>query len=73
MTYQSPLSKGGGLYQSPLGRGDLIRDLADREAGSRELPIHGESKIGLHGGYAPKKETERWASFSHFRILQIGE
>lgn len=44
-----------------------------KSAGSRELPVRGEPQIGLHGGYAPKKETDRWASFSHFRVLQIGD
>ena len=41
-------------------------------AGSRDLPAQGEPQIGLHGGYAPKKELERWVSFSGFRVLKVG-
>jgi hypothetical protein len=43
-----------------------------KTAGSRERPA-GVGRIGIKGGYAPKKETDRWASFSHFRIVQITE
>src|SRR5262249_15203057 len=47
------------------------RDDAWKIAGSRELLVHGQPFIGLHGGYAPKKDAERWASFSHFRVLRL--
>jgi hypothetical protein len=40
-------------------------------AGSRELEFEGEPRICLHAGYSPKNDPDRWASFSHFRILQV--
>jgi hypothetical protein len=39
--------------------------------GSGELPVKGEGKVGLHAGYTPKTELDRWASFSHFKISKI--
>ena len=44
-----------------------------REAGSGELPEKGPPTVGLHAGYAPKKELNRWASFSHFKIAELAK
>lgn len=42
-----------------------------RTVGSRELPAAGPARIGLHGGYAPRQEQDRSASFSQFRMVQL--
>ena len=42
-----------------------------REVGNGELPVKGPPTVGLHAGYAPKKELNRWASFSHFKIAEL--
>ena len=42
-----------------------------REVGHGELPVKGPPTVGFHAGYAPKKELNRWASFSHFKIAEL--
>jgi hypothetical protein len=42
-----------------------------REVGNGELPVKGSPTVGFHAGYAPKKELNRWASFSHFKIAEL--
>jgi hypothetical protein len=41
-----------------------------RACGDGELPVKGPPTVGVHAGYAPKKEVNRWTSFSHFRFLE---
>jgi hypothetical protein len=42
-----------------------------REVGHGELPVKGPPRVGFHAGRAPKKELNRWASFSHFKIADL--
>ncbi len=42
-----------------------------RTVGNRELPVHGPARICLHAGYAPKNDPDRWATFSHFRVVRL--
>ena len=44
-----------------------------REVGDGELPVKGPPTVGFHAGYAPKTELNRWASFSHFKIAELGK
>jgi hypothetical protein len=44
-----------------------------REVGNGELPVKGPPTVGFHAGYAPKKELNRWASFSHFKIAELAK
>lgn len=41
-------------------------------AGSHQLPGSGEPRIALHAGYSTRKDPNRRAHFSQFRILQVG-
>ena len=44
-----------------------------REVGNGELPVKGPPTVGFHAGYAPKKELNRWESFSHFKIAELAK
>jgi beta-xylosidase len=44
-----------------------------REVGHGELPVKGPPTVGFHAGYAPKKESNRWASFSQFKIAELAK
>lgn len=41
------------------------------EVGAGELPEKGPPLVGVHAGYSPKKDLERWSSFSHFKITEV--
>ena len=43
------------------------------EVANGELPEKGPPTVGFHAGYAPKKELNRWASFSHFKIAELAK
>jgi hypothetical protein len=44
-----------------------------REVGHGELPVKGPPMVGLHAGYSPRKELNRWSSFSHFKIAELAK
>jgi hypothetical protein len=44
-----------------------------REVGHGELPVNGPPRVGFHAGYAPKKDLNRWASFSHFKMAELAK
>lgn len=43
------------------------------EVGNGELPVKGPPTVGFHAGYAPKKDLNRWASLSHFKIAELAK
>jgi hypothetical protein len=61
---------GGSSWQKNRdGRNYLVRTPPVVQGG--ELPVHGLARICLHAGYAPKNDPDRWATFSHFRVVRL--
>ena len=55
------------------GKRYRLRTEAKREVGNGELPVKKPPTVGFHAGYAPKKELNRWASLSHFKIAELAK
>lgn len=55
------------LMDNSLGTG--LFTLEWRKMGQVDLPSKGEPKVRLNAGGDPQN-AERWAHFSHFRILE---